>query len=96
MCPANGELENGDRESPVPFLCQVAHLRAAVIGSDIPPHGDCEFCPGGSEHETVMDSARRIANKEIDVETWSGSQQILPILNNVNLAAGGCGSCGNH
>jgi radical SAM protein with 4Fe4S-binding SPASM domain len=27
MCPANGELENGDQESPVSFLCQVAGLR---------------------------------------------------------------------
>ena len=50
MCPANGELENGDRESPVAFLCNVAHLRAAVIGAEIPAHGDCEFCAGGSEH----------------------------------------------
>ena len=30
------------------FLCHVAHLRAAVIGSDIPAHGDCEFCASGS------------------------------------------------
>jgi radical SAM protein with 4Fe4S-binding SPASM domain len=33
MCPANGEMENGDRESPVEFLCHVAHLRAAAVGS---------------------------------------------------------------
>ena len=33
MCPANGELENGDPESPVDFLCEVAHLRAMRIGS---------------------------------------------------------------
>ena len=96
MCPANGELENGDRESPVSFLCNVAHLRAAVIGAEIPAHGECEFCAGGSEHETMMESARRIATREIDVEGWVGPQQILPILNNPTVAAGGCGSCGNH
>src|SRR5579864_2759730 len=96
MCPANGELENGDRESPVSFLCHVAHLRAATIGSEIPAHGDCEFCAGGSEHETLMEEACRIQSKEIDVETWVGPRQILPILNNSNVAAGGCGSCGNH
>ena len=96
MCPANGELENGDRESPVSFLCNVAHLRAAVIGAEIPAHGECEFCVGGGEHEAMMESARRIATKEIDVESWVGPQQILPILNNSTLAAGGCGSCGNH
>jgi radical SAM protein with 4Fe4S-binding SPASM domain len=96
MCPANGELENGDRESPVSFLCNAAHLRAAVIGVQVPPHGECEFCPGGSEHEAMMESARRIANKEIDVESWSGPQQILPILSNPAAVAGGCGGCGNH
>jgi radical SAM protein with 4Fe4S-binding SPASM domain len=96
MCPANGELENGDRESPVAFLCHVAHLRAAAVGVDVPGHGDCEFCAGGNRHEEVLESARRIRSKEIDVESWSGRQQILPILNNPSIAAGGCGSCGNN
>jgi len=31
MCAANGELENGDAESPVDFLCEVAHLRAMTL-----------------------------------------------------------------
>jgi radical SAM protein with 4Fe4S-binding SPASM domain len=96
MCPANGEMENGDRESPVAFLCNVAHLRAAVIGVEPPKHGDCEFCAGGSEHEELLESARRIASKEIDVESWAGPQQVLPILNNSIVMASGCGSCGNH
>jgi radical SAM protein with 4Fe4S-binding SPASM domain len=96
MCPANGELENGDRESPVSFLCHVAHLRAATVGAAIPKHGECEFCAGGSEHEGLMESARRIKSKEVDVETWVGPQQILPILNNPAVAVGGCGSCGSH
>jgi radical SAM protein with 4Fe4S-binding SPASM domain len=96
MCPANGELENGDRESPVDFLCEVAHLRAAVIGAEVPGHGDCAFCSGGSEHEALLESARRIATKEIDVEGWVGPQQILPILNGSTVSAGGCGSCGHH
>jgi len=97
MCPANGEMENGDRESPVEFLCHVAHLRAATLGVEIPEHGECEFCPGGSQHEAMMESARRIATKEIDVEAWAGPQHILPILNNqIAVASGGCGGCGNH
>ena len=96
MCPANGEMENGDKESPVEFLCHVAHLRAAAIGVEVPAHGECEFCAGGSEHQALLESARRIANKEIDVESWVGPQQILPILNNATVAAGGCGHCGNH
>jgi radical SAM protein with 4Fe4S-binding SPASM domain len=96
MCPANGELENGDRESPVEFLCQVAHLRAAAIDAEVPPHGDCEFCAGGSRHEGMLESAARIKSKEIDVESWMGPQQILPILNNSSVSVGGCGNCGNH
>jgi len=96
MCPANGEMENGDRESPVEFLCHVAHLRAAVIGVEIPAHGECEFCASGIQHEAVVESARRIVNKEIDVESWSGPQQILPILNDSSVAVSGCGGCGGH
>jgi radical SAM protein with 4Fe4S-binding SPASM domain len=96
MCPANGELENGDRESPVSFLCHVAHLRAAAIEIEVPAHGECEFCAGGSEHEGILESACRIRNKEIVVESWAGPQQILPILSNSAVAAGGCGSCGHH
>lgn len=95
MCPANGELENGDRESPVEFLCHVAHLRATAVGAEIPAHGDCEFCAGGSSYEEMRESARRIQSKEIDVESWVGPQQILPILNNP-VAASGCGNCGSH
>jgi radical SAM protein with 4Fe4S-binding SPASM domain len=93
MCPANGELENGDRESPVDFLCHVAHLRAAVIGVEVPAHGECDFC--GSRQEELLESAQRLRNKEIDPETWGGPQQILPILNNSSVVAG-CGSCGGH
>jgi hypothetical protein len=95
MCPANGEMENGDRESPVEFLCNVAHLRAAAIGLVVPDHGECEFCLGGSQHGEVMESARRIRSKEIDVESWAGPQQIFQILNNQGSATG-CGSCGGH
>jgi radical SAM protein with 4Fe4S-binding SPASM domain len=93
MCPANGELENGDQESPVDFLCHVAHLRAAAIGVAVPAHGDCEFC--SNRRDEVFESGRRIAEKEIDVESWAGPQHILPILNNVETS-GGCGSCGCH
>jgi radical SAM protein with 4Fe4S-binding SPASM domain len=44
MCPATGELEKGDPEEPVDFLCRVAHLRAHALGLTVPPHGDCEYC----------------------------------------------------
>jgi hypothetical protein len=89
-------LENGDKESPVDFLCEVAHLRAAVVGAEIPHHGDCEFCAGGLRHGDMLDSARRIVNHEIDVESWTEFNQVLPILNNSAVTVGGCGSCGSH
>jgi radical SAM protein with 4Fe4S-binding SPASM domain len=95
MCPANGEMENGDKESPVQFLCHVAHLRAATVGVEVPAHGECEFCVGGSEHEALIESARKIVAKEVDVESWVRPQQILPILNNASVQVGGCGSCGD-
>ena len=96
MCPANGELENGDRETPVSFLCQAAHLRAAVIGSLVTPHGECEFCSGGFEHEALMESAHRIKTKQIDVEAWVAPTRLLPVLNSIPATGGGCGSCGSH
>ncbi len=96
MCPANGEMENGDKESPVDFLCHVAHLRVAVVSAEVPAHGECEFCAGGSEHEALLESARRIRSKEIDVDRWVGPQSILPILNSSSVSAGGCGACGSH
>jgi radical SAM protein with 4Fe4S-binding SPASM domain len=93
MCPANGELESGDRETPVEFLCHVAHVRAAAIGVSVPPHGECDFC--GARRNEVLESGRRVASKEVDVESWAGPQHMLPILNNV-LEISGCGGCGCH
>jgi radical SAM protein with 4Fe4S-binding SPASM domain len=57
MCPANGELENRDAEEPVDFLCQVAHLRAYTFGIAVLPHGDCEYCQGGSRYGDLMHMA---------------------------------------
>jgi radical SAM protein with 4Fe4S-binding SPASM domain len=95
MCPANGEMENGDRESPVEFLCHVAHLRATAVGMEVPSHGKCEFCEGGSQHAEMIESARRIASKEIDVHSWTAPVQVFQILNNGNSSSG-CGSCASH
>jgi hypothetical protein len=93
MCPANGELENGNQESPVEFLCQVAHVRAAALGVEVPSHGECEFCAG--RRDEVLESGRRIAVKEVDVESWVGPQHLFPILDNVTTSSG-CGTCGHH
>ncbi len=56
MCPANAELEMGDPETPVDFLCHVAHLRALALGVSVPPHGSCEYCAGGDRHQSLLRS----------------------------------------
>jgi len=60
MCPANAELEAGDAETPVDFLCHVAHLRAHALGIAVPPHGSCEYCEGGERHRDLMTSLARL------------------------------------
>jgi len=93
MCPANAELESGDRESPVDFLCEVAHLRAMVLGFEVPAHGDCEFCHDASRNHALRQSAQRITSQETNPEVWTGPQSLLPVLNNLSATAG-CGGCG--
>ena len=57
MCPANGELECRDFETPVDFLCRVAHLRAYALDIPIPPHGQCTYCEGGIRHKEMIETA---------------------------------------
>jgi radical SAM protein with 4Fe4S-binding SPASM domain len=100
MCPANGELEGGDAESPVDFLCQVAHLRAYALGVEVPSHGDCACCAAGSQHEQLRQSAERI-NKEspalLNVLPLANSSSLLPVLDSRSgCSSGGCSSCGTH
>ncbi len=95
MCPANGELENGDPESPVDFFCEVSHLRAMALGFEVPEHGDCDFCADGERKLALRASAQRIASQEINPEDWAESQTLLPILNNVVASAGCSDSCGS-
>ena len=75
MCPANGELENGDAESPVEFLCEVTHLRATVLGLEVPNHGDCEFCADGSRHKEIGNKLR-IVSKDFLEKCSSDNAQL--------------------
>jgi radical SAM protein with 4Fe4S-binding SPASM domain len=95
MCPANGELENGDPESPVEFLCEVAHLRAIALGAEVPAHGNCQFCSGQSGHAALEASAARIRRGEIDLGLGSPPHPsgVLPVLQSSGNCGGGCGSC---
>lgn len=99
MCPANGELENGNPESPVDFLCQVGHLRAAVFGDGAPEHGDCEYCAGGARHEWLNSAAARLLERpEGTLSVFARGGVTLPMLgqDGPGSRASGCGSCGIH
>jgi radical SAM protein with 4Fe4S-binding SPASM domain len=94
MCPANGELENGDAESPVDFLCHVAHLRAKAMEMLVPPHGDCEYCEGGSRQQELLASAESLTRHLGDQWMSHGAEQLFPILGERSSTPGGCSSCG--
>lgn len=97
MCPANGELENGDQESPVSFLCQVAHLRAYAFGYEVPKHGDCDCCEGGAHHASLLASAERLKNFQPDTRIWLEGRPTTPVLNVLQTSSGchsgACHSC---
>ena len=100
MCPAMGELESGDAETPVEFLCQVAHLRAYTLGLQVPEHGDCPCCSGGAYHEHLTDSAQRLRKESASSENiipLPSVNSILPVLRAPEgCGSGGCSSCGSH
>ena len=66
MCPANAELDSGDPEEPVDFLCRTAHLRAEVFGIEVKPHGSCEYCEGGSGREWLNEAVSSLDTSVID------------------------------
>jgi len=94
MCPANGELESGDAETPVEFLCQVAHLRAYTLGLQVPEHGDCPCCTGGMYHQSLTESSRRLQTEPAAIQSIV---PLLPVLQaSGGCASGGCSSCAAH
>ncbi|MGK2858392.1 MAG: radical SAM protein [Thermoanaerobaculia bacterium] len=95
MCPANAELENGDPEAPVEFLCHVAHLRAHLLGWKIPAHGTCEFCPDGTEHDGLLVEVEGLKARAAQ-GGWELSQYPEPPTGAAPTgcgSGGGCGSC---
>lgn len=89
-CAANGELENGDAEAPVDFLCRTAHLRAEVFGVEVTPHGDCEYCPDGEGHPVIEKLL-----EQVHARHGSDIAETIPDLPASAAAAGcGTGSCG--
>jgi radical SAM protein with 4Fe4S-binding SPASM domain len=100
MCPANGELENGDPEAPVDFLCRVAHIRAHAFGMPVPAHGDCEYCEGGTEYAPLMASVALLARQRPTMAKRPlNPNTLLPMANastGSNCGSGGCTSCGGN
>jgi len=97
MCAANGELESGDAEKPVDFLCQVAHLRAYALGVPVAEHGECACCPGGPQHQSLRQAAERM-NQDFahlpKVMAVPKSNALLPVLDSSgSCSSGGCSSC---
>lgn len=99
ICPATAELETGDPESPVSFLCQVAHLRAYALGLDVPEHGDCSCCPGGADHTSLQDAAKRLKETALQpgvVVPFRPANTLLPVLQSRRgCSEGGCSACGH-
>jgi hypothetical protein len=91
MCAANGELENGDAESPVDFLCQVAHLRAETLDIPVRPHGHCEYCEGGSGHHLVRSAAEALKSGEAERIAAIPYEPSQPAA--AGCGTGSCGSC---
>jgi len=93
MCPANGELEMGDPESPVDFLCQVAHLRAHAFDIAVRPHGDCEYCEGGVGYKEMMAKAVLLKERAAEDGLLSARNRYLPVMAESSCGSGGCSSC---
>jgi len=96
MCPANGELENGNPESPVDFLCRVAHLRAYALGLPVAPHGRCEYCEDGEHYQALRRSATAVQQGTLS----RPRSKMLPMMaaspTTGTCGAGGCSSCSAH
>jgi len=97
MCPANGELENGDPESPVSFLCQVAHLRAYAFGYEVPEHGACDCCQGGNHRADLLAAAQRLKTFDPGPLVAAQAAPARPVLHVLQSSSAGrgaaCHSC---
>ena len=95
MCPATAELEGGDPEEPVDFLCQVAHLRAAILALDVPAHGECAYCKSGVAHGVIEAAAARLRASGARLSSSRGKS--LPMAERSGASScgsGACSSCG--
>jgi radical SAM protein with 4Fe4S-binding SPASM domain len=93
MCPAQGELEHGDAEKPVEFLCEVAHLRGLALGIPVAAHGPCEYCAGGVHHEALRAKAQALRDRDIRQYVRPPTpRRLLSVLHD-DPGGGGCTTC---
>lgn len=94
-CAATAELEHGNAESPVEYFCEVAHLRAHIVGFTPPAHGDCAFCEGGEQHAHLLEEVVAI---ERGARPGTRPRSLTVLSDQSGGAASscgsGCGSCG--
>src|SRR3984957_13832860 len=90
MCPAQGELEHGDAEQPVEFLCEVAPLRAHALGIPVPAHGPCDFCAGGARHDELLQKSASLRDRDIErKDAPPPPRKLLSVLRD-DAPSGGC------
>ena len=95
-CAATSELEHGDPEAPVEFFCEVAHLRAHVVGLTPPAHGPCAFCEGGEHHRRLLrdaDTVRAGQGGPLRRPPKASSLKVLNAASSSSCSSGGCGAC---
>lgn len=95
-CAANAELEQGDPEAPVDFLCRVAHVRAEVFDIPVPEHGDCEYCPDGSHRDEIDETATLVRQKNFS--ELQAMREAMPLVQTTasSCSTGSCGACSSH
>lgn len=94
-CPANSELEEGDPEEPVDFLCKVTHLRAEVFGVDVVPHGECEYCHDGMKREEIDEMAALV--RERNFKELMAARAVMPLPQSTSsCSTETCGACSSH
>jgi len=85
----------------VDFFCHVTHLRAYALDLPVPPHGDCEYCEGGTRYGEVLRSAAALKDgkRASGAATWIPGSP-LPMVSEataattVGCSSGGCTSWG--
>jgi radical SAM protein with 4Fe4S-binding SPASM domain len=93
-CAATAELEVGDPEAPVDFLCKTAHLRAELFGVRVYEHGDCEYCPGGANRDEIDAMAIEVRTNQTHLATAIAAAPVGVAPS--GCGSGACGSCTMH